>query len=255
MHRHSYGWIPQPPDQRDILYRVVPSVPISPDLDMRAEQPPIVDQLDLGACTGNAITGELEAQALAQGEPLVPLSRLFVYYNERVMEGTVSEDAGANIRDGIKSVAAQGVCPESEWPYVIKRFATKPPKQCYTDAKRFRAILYRSVTQSLVTIKSALASGRGLVLGISVYESFESDAVAKSGIVPLPVQSEQMLGGHCVRLVGYTDAGLKDIPKGYFIGANSWGTGWGLAGYFAIPYAYVTNPQLARDLWTITAVN
>jgi hypothetical protein len=39
---------------------------------------------------------------------------LFVYYNERVIEGTVDEDNGAFIRDGIKSLAKQGVCSEQQ---------------------------------------------------------------------------------------------------------------------------------------------
>ena len=180
-----------------------------------------------GNCTANGIAGELEAQAIMQGLPLSVLSRLFIYYNERVMEHTVTEDSGAEIRDGIKSVATQGVCPESEWPYKIGKFAVKPQKQCYSDALKFRALTYRSVPQVLNTIKSALATARGIVFGISVYESFESDAVAKSGIVPMPAQNEQMLGGHCVRLVGFTDHGYPGIPAGHFIGCNSWGTGWG----------------------------
>ena len=253
--KHFYGWRPDTPDQRDLLYCAVPSVPVPADLDLRPEQPPVFDQGQLGSCTGNGIAGELEAQALMQGLPLIVLSRLFIYYNERAIEHTVTEDAGASIRDGIKSVATQGVCPESEWPYKISKFAVKPPKQCYTDALKFRALVYRSVPQVLNSIKSALATARGVVFGISVYESFESDAVAKTGIVPLPAKDEKMLGGHCVRLVGYTDSGLADVPAGYFIGMNSWGTGWGLKGFFALPYAYVTNPNLASDLWVVNAVS
>ena len=253
--RHFYGWRPDTPDQRDFLYRAIPSLPVPADLDLRPEQPPVFDQGQLGSCTANGIAGELEAQALMQKEPLDVLSRLFIYYNERAMEGTVSEDAGASIRDGIKSVANQGVCPESEWPYNIKKFTVKPSKQCYADALKFRSLTYRSVPQTLASIKSALSTACGIVFGISVYESFESEAVAKTGIVPLPAKGEKMLGGHCVRLVGYTDHGYPDVPAGHFIGMNSWGAGWGLAGFFALPYAYVTNSKLASDLWVVNAVS
>jgi len=79
--------------------------------------------------------------------------------------------------------------------------------------------------------------------------------VAATGVVPLPDPNESLCGGHCVRLVGYTDNGINGIPKRHFIGANSWGTGWGMAGYFAIPYEYVTNANLADDLWVVTAVS
>lgn len=252
---HKYGWIPDLPDHRDLTFRVIRALPVPTNLDLRSEQPPVFDQGQLGSCTGNGIAGELEAQDLAQGRPLSILSRLFIYFNERAMEHTVSEDAGASIRDGIKSVAKQGVCPETEWPYVTAKFAVKPPKQCYADAKKLRALQYQSVPQDLASIKAALTTGRGIVFGISVYESFESATVAKTGIVPLPAQSESLLGGHCVRLVGFTDDGLPDVPGGYFIGMNSWGTGWGMKGYFALPYAYVANPNLASDLWLIQAVS
>jgi len=249
-----YGRIPDTPDQRDFLYQPV-QVTVPADLDLRLGQPPVFNQGQLGSCTANGIASELEAQALSQKEPLAVLSRLFIYYNERVMEGTVREDAGANIRDGIKSVASQGVCPESEWPYDIGQFAVQPSAQCYTDAMRFQALKYQSVPQDQAMLKAALVSARGLVIGISVYESFESQAVEETGVVPLPAATEQMLGGHCVRLVGYTDNGLPGIPKGHFIGMNSWGTGWGLKGFFFIPYAYITNPDLASDFWAITSVS
>jgi C1A family cysteine protease len=253
--KRRYGWKPDVPDHRDRIYRPRKSVQAPADLDMRTEQPPIFDQGQLGSCTGNGIAGELEAQELAQDEQLTVLSRLFIYYNERAMEHTVSEDAGASIRDGIKSVSSQGACPESDWPYLTTKFAVKPPKHCYSDARRLKAIQYSSVPQDLNSIKGALASGRGIVFGISIYDSFESDTVTKTGVVPIPEPSEGLCGGHCVRLVGYTDNGINGIPARHFIGANSWGADWGLAGYFAIPYEYVTNPSLADDLWVVTTVS
>lgn len=252
--QHSYGWVRDPLDPRDRVFRTTAPVAIPASLDMRPLQPPIFDQLSLSSCTGNGIAAELEAQALAQKEPLDVLSRLFIYYQERNMEGDVDSDAGAAIRDGIKAVATQGVCPESEWPYDISKFAVRPPASCYQDALKFRALTYESVTQNLIQLKLALARGRGVVCGLTLYDSFESDAVANSGIVPLPSAGENVLGGHCVRLVGYTDRKLADVPAQHFICANSWGTGWGLKGYFALPYAYVANSELASDFWSITAV-
>ena len=53
-------------------------------------------------------------------------SALFIYYNERVIERTVSTDSGAQIRDADKDVAKQGVCPEPDWPYdiILKIYGT-----------------------------------------------------------------------------------------------------------------------------------
>ena len=57
-----------------------------------------------------------------------------------------------------------------------------------------------------------------------------------------------VLGGHAVCLVGYNNF------KGLWLLRNSWGTSWGQAGYFTLPYAYLINPNLASDFWAITKV-
>ena len=105
-------------------------------------------------------------------------SRLFIYYNERVIEGTVDEDSGAMIRDGIKSVAKQGAPHEKLWPYVIAKFRTRPSAPAYKDAARHPAVLYQRVTREIDQMKGCLASGYPFVFGFSVYESFESQTVA-----------------------------------------------------------------------------
>ena len=177
-----------------------------------------------------------------------PPSRLFIYYNERDIEGTVNEDSGAMIRDGIKSVVKQGVCKETTWPYVIARFTKKPAKTCYTEAMNHQVVSYQRVTQTLNQMKGCLASGYPFVFGFSVYESFESNTVAKTGKVPMPKSGEAMLGGHAVAAVGYNDADQR------FIVRNSWGSKWGKKGYCFMPYAYLTDPDLAADFWTIRMV-
>lgn len=175
-------------------------------------------------------------------------SRLFVYYNERAMEGNINEDAGANIRDGIKSVANLGVCRETIWPYDIDQFRTRPSDACYVEALKHQVESYHAVDQDLNSLKSCLAEGYPIVFGFSVYESFESDVVTKTGVMPMPLDSESMLGGHAVMCVGYDDA------KQWFIIRNSWGEDWGDKGYFYMPYAYITNASLASDFWTIRTV-
>jgi C1A family cysteine protease len=177
-------------------------------------------------------------------------SRLFIYYNERSIEGTVASDSGAQIRDGIKSVNQQGACPEDLWPYVIASFAEQPPANCYTVAAQNKVKAYQRLTQNLNQMKACLASGYPFVFGFTVYESFESQTVAQTGVVNMPAASEQVLGGHAVVAVGYDDSQQR------FIVRNSWGTGWGLQGYFTMPYSYLTqaHPALASDFWTIRLV-
>jgi len=245
-----YGWIPDIPDQRDHLYAAPPAflAALPPSTDLRAACPAVYDQGQLGSCTANAIGGAIEFDRLLQKLTDFVPSRLFIYYNERVIEGTVNSDSGAQIRDGIKTVASQGVCPEPEWPYDIAKFAQKPSAKTYTDAVTDRAISYQSLVQDLNQMKGCLASGYPFVFGFTVYESFETAAVAKSGHAPMPGSGERVIGGHAVMAVGYDDASQ------WFLVRNSWGIGWGLAGYFTLPYSYLIQPGLASDLWTIRIV-
>ena len=240
-----YGWRPDTPDQRDYKF-VAKKARIPKSVDWRAGMPPVYDQGDLGSCTANAIAAAVDYERKRQGENFIAPSRLFIYYNERAMEGTVQSDAGASIRDGIKSVKNQGDCREKQWPYDIKKFAVKPAVRCYTDAKKYEAVKYLRVEAAIAPLKKAL-SERPVVFGFTVYESFEGGAVAKTGIVPMPKISESVLGGHAVCAVGYDD------QKQMVICRNSWGAAWGDKGYFHLPYKYFTS-KLTSDYWQIQVV-
>jgi C1A family cysteine protease len=178
------------------------------------------------------------------GVAFVNVSRLFIYYNERVIEHTVSEDAGAMIRDGIKALVKQGVCSEKKWPYVVSKFATKPNPACYKEALNHQVVAYARI-QTLDEMRACLAEGYPFVFGFTVYESFESQQVAKTGVVPMPKPKEKVLGGHAVLAVGYDDAQKRLLVR------NSWGTGWGMKGYFTFPYDYAADRNLSDDFWTI----
>lgn len=244
----KFGWIPDLPDQRDIIFSVrrdavaVPPVMV----DLRSQCPPVYDQGQLGSCTANGIGGAIHFERLKQkATPDFVPSRLFIYYNERVIEHTVQSDAGAQIRDGIKTVAKQGDCPESEWPYDVAKFAHKPGASCYSDALKYKTVNYQRLTQNLSQMRQCLAAGYPFVFGFTAYDSFESADVAKSGVVPMPAASEEVVGGHCMLVVGYDDA------QQAFITRNSWGADWGIAGYCMMPYAYLLDANLANDFWTI----
>jgi C1A family cysteine protease len=247
----GYGWVRDLPDARDYLYsaplfRFPQGLPTA--VDLRPECPPVYDQGQLGSCTGNGIAGAVEFDQKKQGTTEYTPSRLFIYYNERVIEGTVSQDAGAQIRDGIKVVVKLGAPPEGDWPYDIAEFAKKPPTTAYADAKKDIVSSYARVAQDLTQMRGCLASGFPFVFGFTVYDSFESQQVAQTGIVPMPSSGESVLGGHCVVAVGYDDS------ERHFVIRNSWGTGWGLQGYCFMPYEYLMSPHLANDFWTIRAV-
>jgi C1A family cysteine protease len=243
----GYGWVPQLPDIRDarLALSAVTSLPSSVDLSAKPDMPPVYDQGQLGSCTANAIAAAVDFQNHRQDQKWLTPSRLWIYYQERVIEGTVSQDSGAQIRDGMKAVAKLGVCPETDWPYDISTFAEKPPKKDYKDALKDKVLTYEAAPQDLFGLKSVLASGLPVVFGFTVYDSFESAEVAKSGILPMPSPSESIVGGHAVLMVGYDDA------KDRFRVRNSWGTSWGQDGYFEMPYQYATSTKLASDFWAV----
>jgi C1A family cysteine protease len=259
-HVRGYGWRPQLPDARDTLYAAKLTGPLPSECDLRPSMPPVYDQGQLGSCTGNAIAGAMEYERGRQGlSDFIP-SRLFVYYNERALEGTVSSDSGAVIRDGIKVVNSNGVCPETLWPYDIGMFAVKPPKHCFVAAATDKAVQYEAI-QTLGDLKDAIASNLSVVFGFTVYQSFESQAVAHSGVLPMPKPGEATVGGHAVVAVGYSDGENQVIVR------NSWGASWGDHGYFYMPYQYMTGSKassdsspingthLANDFWAIQMVS
>ena len=252
----KYGWIPDLPDARDYLYAAPPVVltALPRKVDLRSGCPAVYNQGSLGSCTGNAIAGAVQFDRMKQKIPsaksAIP-SRLFIYYNERVIEGTVQQDSGAMLRDGMKTVATQGVCFESgadSWPYRAAGFADRPSADCYSFAEHNKIVQYSRLVPTSQQLRGCLADGYPFVYGFTVYESFETAAVAKTGTVPMPASGERVLGGHAVVAIGYDDS------KQRFLARNSWGSSWGQKGYFTIPYAYLTDRNLADDFWTIRTV-
>lgn len=245
-----YGWTPDLPDIRDHLYAapgpLVRTLP--PSIDLRPGCPAVYDQGQLGSCTANAIAGALQFDQKKQAEADSVPSRLFIYYSERELEGTIATDSGAQLRDGVKCVNKFGAPPESDWPYDIAKFTERPPDAAYKDALQHEALEYQRIGHSLVLMKGCLAEGFPFVFGFTVYESFESQEVAKTGHAPLPQPGERVLGGHAVLAVGYDDSSQT------FLARNSWGDSWGMAGYFTLPYPYLTERGLSSDFWTIRRV-
>jgi len=246
-----YGWIPDLPDRRDRIYAAPPVTlrELPPRVDLRDGCPAIYDQGLLGSCTAQAIAAVLQFhQARQRQADVFTPSRLFIYYNERVVLGTVDEDSGAMLRDGIKSVAKQGAPHEALWPHVIARFRVKPNAAAYRDGELHEALLYERLIQVIDQLKGCLAAGFPFVFGFSVYESFEGSAVRRTGTVPMPRRSEALLGGHAVVAVGY------DESRRVFLIRNSWGTAWGRQGYGTMPYDYLLDAGLSDDLWTIKLI-
>lgn len=240
-----YGWQPDRPDLRDLIHMPVLDAGAVPPNNVVIPMPPHYDQGQEGSCTGNALAGITQCLRRQEGLPDWVPSRNFIYYNERWLEGTIKSDSGAMIRDGIKSLNTWGVCDEKLWPYVQSRFTRKPTVTAYRAAAQHKAVKYARVLQTRSNFMATLAGGLPFVIGFTVYESFESDEVAKTGIVQLPQSGEQEVGGHAVCVIGY------DVNSDRLLVRNSWGENWGQGGNFTIPFDYFLSKDLADDAWVI----
>ena len=252
---HPYGWKPSVPDDRDIKFSeqfmalsLVPTTKVK-NIDLESQCGSPFDQLDLGSCTANAGAGLAEFLMNRLKLTFYIPSRLAIYYWERVLEHTVMEDSGASVRDVMKVMNTIGVPHEALWTYNTKKFTVKPNQQVVADANAHKIGTYLSIAQKLTELKQCLIGRYPFIFGFNAYESFESEAVANTGILPMPSKTEQALGGHCVMAVGFNDKTKMFKIK------NSWGANWGQKGYFFMPYDYILNPDLADDFWTAKTIN
>lgn len=256
------NWRPSLPDHRDFCYsshfRLTES-PLPSSVCLEPLCPPIVDQLDQGSCTANAggsgAADFLQLKGLREKTPLsqdpeiyvagkfMPCSRDFIYYCERAIDGTVNQDAGASMRDVAKVLCSVGAPAEATWPYNKENLYKQPSHAAYTEAAKHKMPKFFAI-YSLDDMRHCLTSGFPFIGGLTLYSSFMSDYVASTGIVPIPGVFESVAGGHALCFVGYNDE-TKMVR-----GRNSWGASWGQAGYFDLPYDYITNSRLASDFFT-----
>lgn len=248
MRRKYYGWKRDSLDPRDLHFaQFAPTLPpvLPSHVDLGGDCSTLENQGELGSCTANALAGAFEYVEIKKKMPFFDASRLFIYYNERMLEGTTRSDSGAEIRDGIKTMARHGVCSEKLWPYNIKNFKKKPPVKCYQDAAKHKILTYYKIIGGLDRMRQCLALGFPFVFGFTVFESFET--IGPDGMMPMPnINDEENLGGHAVMADGYDDG------TECFKVRNSWGCEWAKGGEFFMPYKFIANKRLASDFWMIT---
>lgn len=244
------GWLPQPMDFRDRAYADFFPEELEAPLPERASNAQwrshVEDQGNLGSCVAHAVTSMTEAHLNKAGLPFVDLSRLFVYWGARDIEGTANADTGCYIRDACKFVTQVGLCNEALWPYSDKGslYTKKPSKAAYQNATLRKGFPYYSLN-GLRQLKANIAAGYDFVMGIAVYESMMTSAVARTGNVPVPkLKSERCLGFHALKFDGFDDA-LNGV-----IGINSWSVKWGRKGEFTLPYEFILNSDLSADFHT-----
>lgn len=208
------------------------------------------DQLHLNSCSANALAAALRYDELKEGRTGVPEpSRLFIYFNERVIGKVVDKDAPVSLRDGYRTIAKIGACPEPMWPYVPRRFRRPPTPGCYTAAARHKAIEYFRIRRVLSHLRACLADQFPFVFAIAVHKSMLHRPTRHTGVVSMPTRHDPLVGGHAVMAVGY------DHLKRQMIFRNSWGQAWGDRGYGYLPYQFLTSATLSWDFWTMRRVS
>jgi C1A family cysteine protease len=271
------GWLPDPPDTRDYttdrddvrsligrtgaLELAEAALPAS--VDLRTWCSPIEAQGPLNSCTAHATVGLLEYFERRSFGRHVDASRLFLYKVTRNLIGSVT-DTGAYLRSAMGALALVGVAPERYWPYVLTNVNVEPPPFCYALADNYVADLYyrldppmRPKPEVVQEVKAQLAAGLPSSFGFTAYISILEPRLA--GAIPLPGFGEGVFQTHAMATVGYDDAKRIRNPApgspetaGAFLVRNSWGTGWGEAGYGWLPYAYI-ELGLAQDFWVLAS--
>ena len=241
----KYGCIRDTKDRNDLPMMLSYPGIFPPAIDLREWMPPVMNQGAIGSCTAHGVTAAARWHIIRQGTTYdFPMSRLQLYFDSRASESNTASDSGAQIRDVIKVLSQTGVGHEDLWPYDINKWAQKPVQEVYDDATQYKALSYQRVPTTVTALKTALLSNHPVVIGVSVYESFEGLAVEHDGIVPMPRDGEQMMGGHCMLVCGY---GQK---PGTFTVRNSWGEDWGDNGDCYMPEEYLGS-NLGSDYWVI----
>lgn len=255
-----YGAVKDPRDRRDFRYSPAATTKKLPEsVDLRPLCPRVHEQGHPLTCTAHALAGAFQFEQRHLGLKDFSPSRLFIFYNTLAYMRAkhVLKKEGANLRAALKAVARHGVCPEKDWPFSLTRaaMARKPNRRAYEVAEHHKITRYerivmgkRSRAEFLRPMKCRLAEGFPFVFAFLVHESFESEHVAKTGIMPMPERGERLRGWHAVMAVGYDDRHQRMLVR------NSWGWSWGIKGYFWMPYEYITNPKVTADFWTVRGV-
>lgn len=222
--------------------------------------PAVRNQEQIGSCTGFCGTEANEiTQYYAHGNTWGPiLSPLYLYYAERVkIEGyNISQDPGAEMVDIPEALQKYGECIETDYAYPVnatqtagsnsRAYKTPPSSTAVSNALLYEigqsSTNYGMVAQGdTATVKALLRANIPVCMGFNVYDNshytlFENLNSTNYTYNPLTssgslVKGANLLGGHANIIYGYDDT------KKVFLMENSWGTNWGNAGYWYLPYS------------------
>jgi|SRR6202142_1028166 len=231
-------------DVRDRMYRGARApFAVPQQIDLRAFGGPVKDQGEEGSCTGHAFSSAREWIARKYERTSPVLSPQYLYVEELIADGSFPRDEGAMPRTACQVLTALGCCETALYPYVAGEI-TKPTAEQSANAVKYKTGAYHRIG-TLADFLTCLADRTPwpVLAGFTVYDSFLSQQVADTGIMPIPKPGEQQQGGHEVLCLGY------DLVKQVALIQNSWGDAWGEKGFFWMPFATISSPD--TDLWMV----
>ncbi|CAM4897363.1 unnamed protein product [Rotaria socialis] len=219
---------------------------------LRSFLSPIEEQYIAGSCVGNALASILEYFHFYATGQVKRFSRLFIYYNARMMEDEVSQrnatetDSGADIQFAIVSLMKYGCCEEKFWPFYEHLINIQPNHDAYVYGENYCLDEVSRLSNNINQLRQCLAQGYPFVMAIKIFSSFASN---HHGYIPMPKRHEKSSQyRHAVVCIGYVHS------QRVFIIRNSHGIHWGDHGYGYLPYEYLADKILAKDLWAIKSV-
>jgi hypothetical protein len=215
----------------------------------------ILDQGQLGACTGNGAAQNFRIAMHLAGvtNPLL-VSRLWLYWLGRSYDHDTGEDNGAQIGNVFTGAELYGMPNEALWAYDITTFKGPPPPECYRGGFDFKPQGHRinSTGDQLINdVTAALGQGRAVTFGSAVSNAYCSNAFDPT--VPLQAPSgSDIAGEHCENVVDRNADGSFKI-------LNSWGESWGgPVGVFAGGSSTFSEDYLldenSSDFWVVDLV-
>jgi len=229
--------------------------------------PKVKNQGTQGSCDGHACCSFGERLYLRWKPQVGPVvfSPAFAYAMERILEGTFTQgDVGAMISSAVQvpdpKAGGFGWCPLTDMPYDENVCNVRPNAAQIATAAQYPGGAFHTIGNVIANIKSCILSDYTAVIGVAVYDSFESDDAARTGLIPYPNLSRETLqGGHALHaLIGYDDdircPGAPNPGAVWF--ENSWDVTWGTkcpvsddpGGFGLLSYDFLANPNLTTDV-------